>query len=390
MSHETIDVAVVGLGFGQDFIPIYREHPRVGRVGLVDTAPERLRAVGERFGITDRFDSLEVLLATDEWDAVHLLSPVSHHAPQTLAVLESGRHCACAVPMATELDDLQAIIEARQRHGTRYMMMETAVYADEFHLVEQLYRDGELGQLTSYRGFHVQNLDGYPPYWRGFPPMKYATHALTPLLALTDSAVAHVATLGSGRLTADRVGAYDNPFPTQVGLFRLADSPVVADVTLSFFQTARPYVEGFDVFGDRGGIEWPRHEGDGMAYHQLQPLEDDLPEVGLRGRRATTRTVRPPSHEGTLPEPLRRFRSEFTVESGQGETLTVKAEHGGSHPHLVHEFVSSIVEDREPWIGAVRAATWTAPGICAHESSLRDGERLQVPAYQSSTDHTAR
>lgn len=390
MTADTIDVAVVGLGFGQDFIPIYRAHPWVGRIGLVDTDPKRLQAVGDRFGIDERFTGLEELLASDDWDAVHVLSPVSHHASHSVDVLDSGRHCACAVPMATELDDLQAIIEAQRTSGKQYMMMETTVYAEEYRLIERMYRDGSLGELTSYRGFHLQNLDGYPPYWRGFPPMKYATHALSPLLALTETSVKHVNAMGSGRLTADREGEYGNPFPSQVGLFRLVDSPVVADVTLSFFQTAYPYTEGFDILGDRGGVEWPRHKDEDLTHYELQPLEANLPSVGLRGRRATATVLTLPRDDGALPAELRRFQRDFTITDAAGKVSTVKAEHGGSHPHLVHEFVSSIVAGREPWIGAGRAASWTAPGICAHASTLRDGDRVEVPEYPLPANVTTR
>jgi len=60
----------------------------------------------------------------------------------------------------------------------------------------------------------------------------------------------------------------------------------------------------------------------------------------------------------------------------------VRAEHSGSHPFLVHEFLSSIVEDRPARVDAVRAAEWTAPGICAHRSALLDGERVRVPTYR--------
>jgi len=48
---------------------------------------------------------------------------------------------------------------------------------------------------------------------------------------------------------------------------------------------------------------------------------------------------------------------------------------------LAHEFVMSIVEGRRPRIDAVTAANWTAPGICAHESALRGGQAIEVPAF---------
>ena len=101
MTEGSIDVAVVGLGFGEEFLPIYRAHPLVGRVAIVDPSPSRLAEVGDLHDIPDRFSDLAEVLATDRWDAVHILAPVSFHADYSVAVLESGRHCACAVPMAT-------------------------------------------------------------------------------------------------------------------------------------------------------------------------------------------------------------------------------------------------------------------------------------------------
>ena len=55
--------------------------------------------------------------------------------------------------------------------------------------------------------------------------------------------------------------------------------------------------------------------------------------------------------------------------------------HGGSHPHLVHEFVSSIVSHRKPLIDAVTAADWTAAGLAAHESAMNDGMEVTIPAF---------
>ena len=55
--------------------------------------------------------------------------------------------------------------------------------------------------------------------------------------------------------------------------------------------------------------------------------------------------------------------------------------HGGSHPHLVHEFVSALVEERDPFPNAVQSANWTCVGILAHESALKGGEIIKLPAF---------
>lgn len=383
---RTVDVAIVGLGFGEDFLPVYQAHPAVGRVAIVDTDERRLTDVGDRYGVADRFTDVHALLATDAWDAVHVLAPVSFHAALSLAVLESGRHCACAVPMATSLDDVHALVEAQARTGLVYTMMETAVRGLEYAAVERLHRGGALGTLTGYHGFHVQNLDGYPSYWRGYPPMQYATHALAPALALEETYVEQVVCLGSGRLTPDRVGASGNPFPTQVGLFTLAGSDLLAQVTLSFFQTARPYTEGFDVYGDAGSVEWPRVDGDPLRYYALQELDPTLPDRGLRGRRSTLTPLEPVDETAGLPAEVTPYLSAFDVPDGTGGTLRRDAEHGGSHPRLVHEFVTACVTGTQPPLDAVTSARFTAPGICAHESSLRHGTPVAVPSFTTSQE----
>ena len=305
-------------------------------------------------------------------------SPVAFHAGATLAALRAGKHVACAVPMATELDDLRAIVAAQRASGRVYMMMETSVYGREYRYAAALHRSGRLGRLTHYRGFHIQNLDGFPRYWLGYPPMRYLTHALSPILALTGTTVEDVVAYGTGRLTDDRRGDFDNPFPMEVGLFRLRGHDLVAQVEMSFFQTARPYIEGFDLHGDAMSVEWPVEEDGPLRVYNLLPPAAS----GGRGRRASLELVDPADDVSGLPSSLAGFVRDFeVVPAGGGPPIRHVAGHGGSHPFLVHEFVSSIIEGRRSAIDAPVAAAWTAPGIVAHESALRGGTRLPVPTF---------
>jgi hypothetical protein len=83
-----------------------------------------------------------------------------------------------------------------------------------------------------------------------------------------------------------------------------------------------------------------------------------------------------------LPEPIRRYTQRFEFSPADGTpTQWRPAEHGGSHPHLVHEFISAITQSRPAAIGATVAAAWTAPGVVAHESALAGGAPMEVPRY---------
>ncbi|HEX3812407.1 MAG TPA: Gfo/Idh/MocA family oxidoreductase [Mycobacteriales bacterium] len=373
-----IDIAVVGARFGSEFVPIYRSHPEVGRVAIVDVSQQVLDDVGERYGVQDRFDSLEALLATDRYDAVHIATPVRFHVDQCVAVLESGRHVACAVPMATSFEGIRRIIEAQQAAGKKYMMMETMVFGREFLFARDLVQQGRLGPLTYLRGTHIQDLDGYARYWWGYPPMTYSTHALSPLLALAGARVEKAHGMGSGRLTADRVGDFDNPYPLETSLFRLDRDDLVAEVTVSFFQVARKYQEGFSVYGQDRGLEWPTVANeDEFTLFELAPRDPQL-----HGRPATATTVATPDRPELLPPELAAFTRRHDYQPGGGRpAVDLGSAHSGSHPHLVHEFVTSIVEDRRPLVDTVTAATWTAPGIAGHESAMHGGDAVEVPDY---------
>ena len=55
--------------------------------------------------------------------------------------------------------------------------------------------------------------------------------------------------------------------------------------------------------------------------------------------------------------------------------------HGGSHPYLVHEFVSTVYEGRQSVINPWVAARFMTMGVMAHKSALKDGETLSVPDW---------
>lgn len=122
---KKLNIALIGLRFGKSFVPIYLDHPSVDRLIICDLNLECLQEVQKNFPGAIACSSLEEILNDDSIDAVHLTTPIPLHADQTVAVLESGKHCACTVPMATSLEDLQRIVDAKRKSGKNFMMMET-------------------------------------------------------------------------------------------------------------------------------------------------------------------------------------------------------------------------------------------------------------------------
>jgi len=54
---------------------------------------------------------------------------------------------------------------------------------------------------------------------------------------------------------------------------------------------------------------------------------------------------------------------------------------GGFNLALRNEFVHAILLDRQPLVDIAHALNMTVGGIVAHQSALKDGERMKVPQY---------
>jgi predicted dehydrogenase len=368
-----VGVAVVGLGFGAEFVPIYRDHPSVAFVSIADPRASVRDSAAEAFGIDSVYSSLEEVLGDSSVDAVHIVTGLPDHANHVIAALEAGKHVACTVPMALTFDDIQRIVDARDRAGTTYMMMETAVFTREFLLAEKLVRSGSMGKINYARGTHFQDMTDWPSYWKGLPPMFYATHALAPILRLLDARATEVRAIGGGALDAANRGNYGNEFSVESALVQLDGRDTVVELTRSLFQLARPYTESFSIFGDRQGFEWPqREDSEGPLLYTMGE-----PSTG-RGRPIVTERVSAPDRPDLLPEPIRKYTRRLADEGHR--SFIQGGGHGGSHPHLVNEFISSIVERRRPAVDHFRAANWTATGLSAHESAVT-GEAVTIPKF---------
>lgn len=363
---QKVRIAIAGLGFGSEFIPIYQAHPDTELVAVCQRSENKLHETADAFSVPGRYTSFDAMLADPGIDAVHINTPIPDHAEQTIKALTAGKHVACTVPMATSLDECRSIVRTVRATGLSYMMMETVVYSREFLYVRSLVDEGTIGRIQFLRGAHYQEMDGWPGYWEGLPPMHYATHAVSPVLALAGALAESVVCLGSGRISEERTKHRGSLFAVESALLKLRDSPIVAEVARSLFETAHEYVESFTVFGERVSFEWEQTQRSGHVLH-----------VGGKPHR-----IEVPDFAHLLPEEIAPF-TRRGVYSDDNEHLSFVqgAGHGGSHPHLVHEFVRSIVEERPSRIDAVTAANWTAVGICAHQSAMRGGARVDVPDF---------
>ena len=119
-------------------------------------------------------------------------------------------------------------------------MMETTLYTYQFLYAKQLKEEGKFGKIQFLRGSHYQDMVNWPSYWLGLPPMWYGTHAIAPMVALSDSRIKRVNCFGSGTMEEELTKQYGNPFPMESALFEF-ENGLKGEATRSLFETARMY-----------------------------------------------------------------------------------------------------------------------------------------------------
>jgi predicted dehydrogenase len=167
---KVLNVAVIGLGFGTQFLPIYQRHPNTSMYAICRRSKESLAAIGDAFGVEKRYTRFHGVLSDPAVDFVHINTPLGTHGALSIAALKAGKHVMCTVPMALSVKECEEIVRLVRVTGLKYMMAETVLYSREYLFTRQLYEEGKLGHLQFLQGSHHQDMDGWPDDWPGLPP----------------------------------------------------------------------------------------------------------------------------------------------------------------------------------------------------------------------------
>ncbi|MBD3268241.1 gfo/Idh/MocA family oxidoreductase [bacterium] len=367
-SNRQVNVAIIGLGFGAEFIPIYQQHPLAGMYAICRRDAAELNKIGDTFGIEKRYTNYEDVLNDPHVDYVHINSPIPDHGWMSIAALKAGKHVMCTVPMATTIEECEHIVSLAQETGLKYMMAETVVYSREFLFLKEMHEKGELGKIQYMQASHPQDMEGWPEYWERMIPMHYATHVVSPVLGLVNGCAEYVSCFGSGTIDERIAQKSGNAFAVESCHIKIKDADIAAHIWRFLFDTARQYRESFDVYGSKKSFEWALIEGEPHVIHTAKKPEPEIPE-----------RVSVPDYAHLLPAEIQPFTQ--TIQDADHLSFIQGGGHGGSHPHLCHEFLSALLEDRDPWPNAPISANWTCVGLCAHESAVNGGKIVQLPGF---------
>lgn len=327
VSDRKIRVGIVGGSFGAQFH--WHQHPNCIVEAVSDLMPDRCDTLMKTYGCQKRYESLEKLIEDDRVEAVAVFTDAPSHGKHVQACMARGKHVISAVPAAVTLEDLAAIKEARDKSGLQYMMAETTYFRRPAIEARNIYRAGRKLLYTEGQYYHdkVTLLPSFNNWRYALPPMLYPTHAIGFYVAVSGKRLTHVSCIGHR-------GAGDEWQKNQ-----WADNPFACESAL--FETSEQTMCRINVFwecdaksdGETGTWIW---QADGVS-------------------KAPDAVAIPPG--------------------------MAYGGHGGSHGPLVNEFLTALLENRDPAVDVREALAMTAPGIVAHHSALKGGEHLSIPQY---------
>ena len=386
-------IGVVGVGqFGAQFAHLFHLHPGVSDVFVVDERPERAAEAIERYGLAGSLGTFDELLASDV-DAVAIFTQRWTHGPLVERALRAGKHVYSAVPMAVTEDEIARIIDAVRETRKVYMMGETSYYNPATVYARQQHAAGKFGRVFYSEGDYVHDMDlgFYDAYqysggerWKetaSYPPMLYPTHAIGGVLGALPAHAVSVSCVGvkddrqDGVFDKD-ISMFGNDFSNATALFELNDGGAmrtnemrrvgypshIRESRFRFFGTEASFEQlaKVTVWQDKANV----HDISEQVESRPSMALDDpsLANVAPELRDAFVSGLAPVHDSDRLPE---EFRG---APNG----------HEGSHHFLVDDFVTAVNTGSLPPVNAWTAARFTMPGIVAHESARRNGERLPI------------
>ncbi|WP_437623139.1 Gfo/Idh/MocA family protein [Sorangium sp. So ce1151] len=127
-------------------------------VALVSGDPDKLAALGERYGVAERggYDELEDVLKRSRADAVYIALPNTMHREYTERAAAAGVHVLCEKPMAMTEEDCEAMIRATKDRGVKLMIAYRLHFEEANLKAIEIARSGKLGQVRAFTSLFTQ------------------------------------------------------------------------------------------------------------------------------------------------------------------------------------------------------------------------------------------
>jgi predicted dehydrogenase len=309
----------------------------------------REKAAGDIPGIRI-FKGPDALLNSGLVDAVLIETPPDTHARLSQEALARGLHVLCDVPAVHEASEAEALWKAAARSQAVYAFGATTNFWAFVDTCADLIKQGSIGRPYYCEADYVADLGelvSATPWRQHFPPIRYSTHSLGPVLRWIPEDLREVACFSTGSQRNPDSGDDD----AMAAIFRTRGGAVVK-LLISFINSHPAPFHRYACYGTAGYFE------------KTQPLAGGESQVLF-----STRTAY--GLHGLTKLPVAETRSELQAAPGVGE-------HGGADVVMLQNFADAIEGKAEPSVDLRQALRMTLPGLYALESARSGGRLVKI------------
>ncbi len=361
--NKVIKVGVIGVGRGMSFAK-GAEKGGMKLVAICDQWVEKLNEAGKSLNVKTYTDYDKFL--KHDMDAVVLANYFHEHAPFAIKALKAGKHVMSETSCNATLAEGVALCRAVEDSGLIYMLAENYPYTVFNQEMRRVYKTGEIGEVTYAEGEYNHPMEPdarlhITPgvnHWRNWlPSTYYCTHALAPLMYITETMPVKVNALSIACPEIDKMTA------------RVADAGSVIlcrmnnGAVFRIFGLLLPgHSNWYRVHGSCGAMEITR----GPGYYGPGQVRVWHDEWDVKEDESKERTY--------LPE---------WPEHG---ALARKAGHGGGDFWTNYHFSNAIKTGKQPFLDVYRGVAMSSVGILAWRSALEDGKPFSIPNFKKESE----
>lgn len=144
---KKLKAGIIGTGMGRLHMEGYSKDPRVEIFAICDINRKEAEEFAKKYKASYVFTDYEKMLDIEEIDFVSIATPNYLHAPMSTAALGREKHVLCEKPMATNLKDAKAMVEATKKARKRLMIHMSMRFFPQFYLMKRLINKGILGKI---------------------------------------------------------------------------------------------------------------------------------------------------------------------------------------------------------------------------------------------------
>lgn len=312
-------------------IPAIEAEPRSCLVAVCDKVEARARAAAGAHGV-QAYTDYAAALADRDIDAVYICTPVSLHVPQALAALRAGKHVLVEKPVALNYPEAQTLVAEAARRERRCGVAYFRRFAPKYAMAREMLATGEFGKvvlvrMTYFSWFNPAQDD--PKHWRvvpersgGGPISDMGTHMFDLLIGL----------FGMPETVFAKAETLVQPYAVEDSSVAILTLPGGASVLASFHWSSKTWSHEFEIIGTEAKVKWHPYDSDSV----VKTVGRDIQEIATPNAKNV-------------------------------------------HAPLVEDFVSAVLDNRDPAVTVAEAAKTNAV-IDALYRSARERCEMRVDA----------